>query len=332
MDDDRDKGKDADGFTHGCMKLMTAEPMPVAFACPMHPDVRSSQADRCPKCGKDWTGEWFDGAWIRQFQGWLPKRLIEAGILYSLSRREAYARYVHKALEHFTRHYEDYPLANNLLGPTRLFQSTFLEAFWLADMVIAYDLVREAPPLNAEDHEAIKNLFYKSSEIVKSFGEGRSNRQAFNNVGMGAVGLLYDDAALIDHVLNGPHGFSFHMLESLLEDGLWYEGETYHFATLDHLLDLAELARHRGIDLYGVLKPMFDGPLEVMYPDGTFPSRKDSWFGRGILYHKDIYELGYGRYGEARYGGLLAQAYRQGGRDDLSWRSFLYLAPALTEL
>jgi FtsP/CotA-like multicopper oxidase with cupredoxin domain len=33
------------------MKLMATEAARVMFACPMHPDVKSPQADRCPKCG-----------------------------------------------------------------------------------------------------------------------------------------------------------------------------------------------------------------------------------------------------------------------------------------
>jgi hypothetical protein len=273
---------------------------------------------------------------VRQFFGWLQKRTIEIGILYRLTGDSSYAHSVHKTLRHFVRNYHNYPLANNLLGPTRLFQSSFLEAFWLADMVIAYDLTRDAPVYSALDHQEIKELFLESCNLIRSFDEKRSNRQAFYNVGMGAVGLLYEDSELIEHVLAGPHGFAFHMRDSVLEDGMWYEGETYHFASLDHLLDLAEMARHRGIDLYhggsgyGSLKPMFDAPLNVMYPNLTFPSRKDSWFGRGIAYHKEIYELGYARYGEARYGQLLDHAYRSGAnRDELGWRAFLFLAPEL---
>jgi FtsP/CotA-like multicopper oxidase with cupredoxin domain len=33
------------------MKLLATEAAPIAYACPMHPEVRSDQADRCPKCG-----------------------------------------------------------------------------------------------------------------------------------------------------------------------------------------------------------------------------------------------------------------------------------------
>jgi len=290
----------------------------------------------CPKCGRDHTGETFDLAWVRQFQEWFSKRLVEAGILYALLNDERYPRLVRDSLLHFATHYRDYPLANNLLGPTRLFQSTYLEAFWLVDMVAAYDLTRDSPSYSDHDHAAVRELFYESSTLIRSFDEGLSNRQAFNNAGMGAVGFLYQDPELIEHVLAGPHGFSFHMSQSLLEDGVWYEGENYHFATLDHTLDLAEFALHRDVDLYhgtsdyGSLRPMFDGPLKVMLPDLTFPSRKDSWFGRGVAYHRDSYELGYARYGDVRYGGLLANAYQHGAdRSDLSWRTLLYLAPEL---
>ena len=293
----------------------------------------------CPKCGENWSGDVYDLAWLRQFQGWHAKRLVEAGIVYRLEGEGRYAGLVRDAFRHFVERYRDYPLANNLLGPTRLFQSTFLEAFWLVDMVAAYDLTRSSPVYSPDDHAGIRRLLYESCRIVQGFDEGVSNRQAFNNAGMGAVALLYDDEELLWHVLEGPHGFAFHMRESLLEDGIWYEGETYHFATLDHTLNLAEMARHRGIDLYedapgrGSLRPMFYGPLKVLLPDLTFPSRKDSWFGRGIGYHREVYELGYARYGDARFGGLLAHAYATGAdRTDAGWRTFLYLDPELPEV
>jgi hypothetical protein len=291
---------------------------------------------RCLKCGREWTGEEYDLAWVRQFQEWLGKRLVEAGILYRLEGDERMAALVRDSLEHFVRHYRDYPLANNLLGPTRLFQSTYLEAFWLVDVVAAYDLTRGSSAYTAADHVAVRELLYESCSVIRSYDEGVSNRQAFNNAGMGAVALLFVDQELLDHVLVGPHGFEFHMRESLLEDGIWYEGENYHFATLDHTLNLAEMARRRGIDLYrgeggrGSLRPMFEGPLKVMLPDLTFPSRKDAWFGRGMDFHKEVYELGFARYGDERYGGLLAHGYANGAdRTTLGWRSFLNLEPEL---
>ena len=303
-------------------------------------DPYAPTSHRCRKCGRDWQGEEFDLAWVRQFQEWLGQRLVEAGILYRVEGEERYAKLVRDSLAHFVEHYREYPLANNLLGPTRLFQSTYLEAFWLVDMVAAFDLTRSSTAYSEADHSGLRDLFYESAAVVRSYDEGISNRQAFNNAGMGAVALLYDDEELLEHVLAGPHGFAFHMRESLLEDGIWYEGETYHFATLDHSLNLAEMARRRGIDLYtgesgyGSLRPMFDGPLKVMLPDLTFPSRKDSWFGRGIGYHRDVYELGFARYDEQRYGGLLSHAYSNGeaNRSDLTWRTFLNLEPELPQV
>jgi FtsP/CotA-like multicopper oxidase with cupredoxin domain len=43
---------DAAGRCPKCgMKLLATAVAPIAYACPMHPDVKSDRADRCPKCG-----------------------------------------------------------------------------------------------------------------------------------------------------------------------------------------------------------------------------------------------------------------------------------------
>ncbi|HEX7022597.1 MAG TPA: hypothetical protein VF171_07055, partial [Trueperaceae bacterium] len=123
-------------------------------------DPYAPQRHSCPKCGKNWTGEKFDGGWVRQFQDWLAKRLVEAGIVYRVSGGEHYAAFIRACLRHYADHYREYPLESNLLGPTRLFQSTYLESFWLTDLVTAYDLVRAAPCYSDEDHAAIRDLFY----------------------------------------------------------------------------------------------------------------------------------------------------------------------------
>lgn len=299
-------------------------------------DPFAPREHRCSRCGFDAQGPEYDGAWHRQYHEWVAETAVLAGILYRLEGRQADADLVRHVLMQYADNYERFPLFDNELGPTRIFQSTYLEALWLANLIAALDLVHSSGVITPRDEGCLREqLFYPSTAIIRSFNEGISNRQAFNNVGLGAVALYFGDEALLHDVLEGPGGFAFHMRESVLEDGLWYEGETYHFATLFHLLTLAEMCRRAGIDLYGdgpygSLRPLFDAPLRLMYPDLTFPSRKDSWFGRGIGYHKEIYEIGYSRYGDARYGALLADAYRRGARRDaLGWRSFLYAQPDL---
>ena len=79
-------------------------------------------------------------------------------------------------------------------------------------------------------------------------------------------------------MVRGEHGFVALMEHSILEDGLWYEGDNYHFATVPSIINIAEMCLHNGIDMYNrtfngrSIKDMFYAALKSLQPDGTFPS------------------------------------------------------------
>ena len=60
------------------------------------------------------------------------------------------------------------------------------------------------------------------------------------------------------------------MKHSVLEDGFWYEGDNYHFATVPSLVNMAEMCLHNGRDLYHcdfdghALEDMFAAPLMTL--------------------------------------------------------------------
>ena len=325
---------------------------------PLHQDPFDRHDHHCPGCGRVYSGEPYDRAWVTFFQTYLSQRAVEMGIAYGVTGDSSYSEAIRHILRDYARHYEDYPLVDCVLGPTRLFQSTYIEALWLASLAAAADFARDAIP--AEEWKLLRDeLFLPAAHVILDYDEGDNNRQAMNNVALGFVGLLCEEPSLVDHATNGPHGWLHHLEHSVLEDGMWYEGDNYHFATLPALINLADGMTRNGLDLFAIevggrrLKMMFDAPLVDLYPDLTFPARKDSRYASpiGQRWYTGMYELAHRRYGDPAYGRLLRMLYADppaaaacaanaaglidvmrgypADRERLDWRGFLNVEPDL---
>jgi hypothetical protein len=144
-------------------------------------------------------------------------------------------------------------------------------------------------------------------ETIRANDRGISNWQSWHNAAVGSVGFLLGDASLVNWAVNGASGFMFQMRRSVLPGGTWYEGSpVYHWYALRAYLYLLEGARHAGMDLYGVptVKRMFDAPLLILLPDGTFPPFNDS-DRVSIDGQRGLYEYSFRQFRDPRYGELL---------------------------
>lgn len=327
---------------------------------PLRQDPFNPRDRCCPSCGRNYTDEPYYRAWVSFYQIYVAQRAVEMGIAYQVTGDDSYATAIRHILMEYARSYRDYPVEGFVLGPTRLFQSTFIESLWLASLAAAADFVRDVIP-DAEWRRVRGDLLLPSADLIRSFDEGDNNRQAMNNVAIGLVGLLCDESALVDLAVHGQHGWLHHLEHSVLDDGMWYEGDNYHFATLPAMLNLAEAMSRHGQDLWSVeagghkLAMMFDAPLLNLYPDQTMPARKDSRYGSpiGQRWYAGMYELAFRRCSEPAYGVLLRGIYSDppdehacvsnaagfidvlpstpANRERLDWRGFLAAVPTLDQ-
>ncbi len=278
----------------------------------------------CPLCGMNYKDEPYKRSWITRYHSWLSQMGILLGIVYLIDNNDVYANTLRHILLDYAKYYPSYPNNDNELGPTRIFQSTYMESVWIMYLAGAYDMVRNSKCFTCGERDFIENNLHKASiNIILDYDEKMNNRQAFNNAAICAVGFLLEDKNLINYSLYGPHGFVLHMEKSVLEDGLWYEGDNYHFATLPSIVNIAEICIHNGIDLYSqefnghTIKMMYDAPLLSLQPDLTFPSRKDSKYETSIAQrlYSGLYELGYARYLAPKYAKILKTIYSFQGYD-----------------
>ncbi len=106
-------------------------------------DPWSPEVHRCPRCGKEHRGERHHRAWARFQHLWLAERAGHLATLGAIGGNDDAGRRAGDILAAYAG-YADYPNQDNVLGPARLFFSTYLESIWLTNYLGAAMLLRES--------------------------------------------------------------------------------------------------------------------------------------------------------------------------------------------
>ena len=336
--------------------------------CPRHGvylefDPFTPHAHRCPEGDGVFTGEFHDRFWIYWYQLWLVERAVHSALLATLTGDRRYAHLASRILERYAELYLGYPNRDNVLGPTRLFFSTYIESIWLLNLCIATDLLERCTPGIGGLTERVRDRIVEPSAVlIASYDEGASNRQVWNDAALLAAALLLRRPADAEHAVLGPSGLVFHLGDGLLADGTWYEGENYHLFAHRGLWYGVTMAEAAGMSLPAALLARFEAgfvaPFLTALPDMTLPSRRDSQYAISLRQPRfaELCELGIARGGgraDARLRGALVRLYaddvprRETGRAratadvernlpatrltraDLGWRSLLFAVPEL---
>ena len=278
-------------------------------------DPWSPDQHRCPKCGKVYSGERHHRSWARFQHLWLAERAVELAALDALGDQvEAGARAA-ELLRSYGERYFRYPNRDNVLGPSRLFFSTYLESIWVLNFLGAAALLRAAGRLDEATARAVHIVAEEAANLIGEFDEGFSNRQTWNNAALTAIAVWFEDEDLARRAIEGRTGLVQH-LRGYREDGMWYEGENYHLFALRGLLIGAQWAAQAGLDFFAddalaarVVRAL-EAPIVTALPDLTFPARKDSRFGVSLSQpmYVELWEAGVGETGrgERGAGGTLA--------------------------
>mgnify|MGYP002778002633 CR=1 FL=1 len=277
-------------------------------------DPRDDVHHRCPQCGGVFTDDVHREYRLLWAHEWTVEQAVRGALLALLLDDEAAGARADEILTTYADRYLDHPNADNVLGPTRLFFSTYLESIWLLHCCIAFDL-REtsgalAPALAARVRERIVS---PSVALVASYDEGRSNRQAWRAAALLAAGGVLHDDALRDA---GAGALGALARDALLDDGSWYEGENYHLFAHRGLATALVLAERCGraplATLVDRIERGWSAPFATMLPDGTFPARRDSQYGVSLVQWRtaDWLECGLARRpDDARLRAALAACY-----------------------
>ena len=263
-------------------------------------DPWSPDRHQCPACDTWHEGERHDRAWARFQHLWLGERIAHLATVAVFAGDDDAARTASDLLQGYGERYLDYPNADNVLGPSHLFFSTYLESIWITNVMAGALLLRGAGLLDEETAAAVEVIANEAAGIIAEFSEGMSNRQTWHNAALTALGLWFEDEDLVQSAVRGSSGLLEHLVTGFGEDGMWFEGENYHLFALRGLLVGLSFAKAAGLDAWQSpdLARRIDAALRVpastSLPDFTFPARKDSRFGVSLAQpmYLELWEAG----------------------------------------
>ena len=329
---------------------------------PLDYDPWSAKAHRCPRCGTVYTDDAHYRYWLMWHQLWLAERSVHAATLHALRGNERHRDLALRILAGYVERYLAYPNRDNVLGPSRVFFSTYLESIWLLQLCVAIDLLEMAGVHDAALGAARDRIVAPSSALLASYDEGTSNRQAWNTAALLASAVVLGDRGGAERAVHGPHGLRFLLAHALLPDGSWYEGENYHVFAHRGLWYGVTIAARVGIPLDDGLTARFDRGFAVPFltalPDMTMLARRDSQYAISLRQWRfaELCELGLARADDDRLRAALGNLYdsaeprRDTGRSrssaeaerhspasalaraDLGWRSLLHARETLPPL
>jgi hypothetical protein len=293
---------------------------------PLRFDPWSPSSHTCPRCGKSYGGERHDRAWARFQHLWLGERAAHLAALAAIGGHSAAAARSRELLQHYGEHYFEYPNRDNVLGPSRLFFSTYLESIWLTHYLAAAMLLREGGCLDRPTADGVSRVADEAANLIGEFDEGFSNRQTWHSAALAAIAVWFEDEELLGRAVEGPSGLISHLLQGFGPDGMWFEGENYHLFALRGLLIGLDWVRSAGVDpleeqeLAARVRAALEAPALTALPDLTFPARKDSRFGTSLAQpmYLELWEAG-----------RRTRRADAAGPDELDdWLAGLYAAPA----
>jgi len=239
----------------------------------------------CPDTGKDFQQWPISDVHYHYMHDELSRDAMLLGVAYRMTGRREYAEKAAGILKMYADKYKDYPIIDNYGKQTgwgaRIYSQTLNESIWLIDMTFAYDLVRGAGVMSAEERRHVERdlLIPSAATVVRGHKEPTLNIQSWINGAQASVGFELGEKALIDEAIDGPLGFRYQM-KNYVHEGFWLEGAWgYQFYAMRPLVVTAEIAKRHGMDLWKqepALASMFIAPLGIVLPNGQLPAYNDS--------------------------------------------------------
>ncbi|MBF0708789.1 heparinase II/III family protein [Alkalihalobacillus hwajinpoensis] len=266
----------------------------------------------CPSCRRVFEDSPFLGGWMGMAHGKLGEAVKHLSFAYAATKRDDYLLKANKILLDYAECYPHYRTHGKIPynGPGKLFAQTLDEANWMINLCYAYHIGKEH--FTKEELELVNNqLFLDAATFLSTWKEQQIHNHAVHiTVAICMIGSILGNVHLIEQGFNGDYGLRNQIRKGVLEDGLWYEGSfSYHFYTLESIVQLAHITDDTRLWSFPEIKKMFDTPLLFIDNEGLLPSLNDSSSSISLSKYAHLYEFAFSIYGEEQYQIILRSLY-----------------------
>lgn len=243
------------------------------------------------------------------------RELYEAGLLFTVTGDERYARFVRDLLEAYAGFYPTlgpHPLAQNQAAG-KIFHQALNDANWLVYAAVGYDAVRDwLPPSTRARFE--QNVFRPMVEWLSVHGAREfdriHNHGTWATAAVGMIGYVIGDQEYVQRALygtrhDGTGGFVRQLDLLFSPDGYYMEGPYYvRYALMPFFFFAEAIERNQpelGIYRYReqILKKALYSAVQTAFPNGVFPPINDASRTMAITAPEVVLavDVGYARYG-----------------------------------
>lgn len=294
-------------------------------------DPTQPHAHTCPECGRVYTDDKKNFAWVTIMRNKTLQMLKLAVIMNRQQAEARYASFIRQVILFYADHYREFPIhikakrlpdmhdydrvqadlaahkvafdphttdwtfgdyAINFQGPGKIMAQGLSEAIALIRISLCYQM---ALPLFSDEEQArIKHeLFGPACQFLEKQQFIEHNITLWREVCIQILKLMTGTYASQD--LDRPLGIHEHLTHGLLPSGFWYEGSIhYHHYVLEALGYLGFFLHRYGQSdqqLETACAEMAQFSVKIAFDNGTFPNPNDGWPNVNLKTYLNVFEL-----------------------------------------
>lgn len=281
-------------------------------------DRSSPKAHRCPICGRVYTEENYNAAWIYLYRYAALMSALEAAALYRLEGENHYLEHFCRMISFYSDHYEEFAVHGK--GPTtsgngKITPQALNEAIFLVRTVNGLEMLKNVLP--ADFLEGVcNNLLLPGARFVNAQKKIIHNIPCWINAAVGTVGLFTGNAELVELAFDAPLGMFDQVRRGVTESFFWYEGSIHYNcftleAFLNQLLFAALYKKKIPADVWDTVYNMMLAPCRMAFSNGVLPNPNDGWPNLNLKTYSYLYEIASKVFDREELQNILAAIYAQ---------------------